>query len=282
MATSKSARGLLPVALFLTAFLVVPLSGLLVRSASGPAGLGNYEKVICEPRFRDALGHSLTLSLAVAAGACLLSCGPAWCLAQEKFRGKGLVRAAFVLPSSFSGVLVGFLAVLTLGRVGFVPKLSQHLFGVPLLQGTAYQPVGLCLAYLYFEVPRATLALEAAMEGFDTAWLRAARCLGASRAQRFALVWLPVLWPGLLNAFALTFVVSLGSFGAALILTRRFSVLPLELFNQFMGADNFALADAMGVVLLGLATVVLGASGAVSARFGRGLDQCRAPGAHAG
>ena len=58
------------------------------------------------------------------------------------------------------------------------------------------------------------------------------------------------------SAFALTFSVSLGSFGVALILSRRFSVLPLEIFYRFTGVADAPLAAAMAVTLALIALIV--------------------------
>ena len=82
-------------------------------------------------------------------------------------RWKHWLRGAFALPMSFSGVIVGFLMIIMLGRSGFIPELMQRLTGVPLFSGAAYQISGLFLAYLYFEIPRATLTLESALRKFD-------------------------------------------------------------------------------------------------------------------
>jgi putative spermidine/putrescine transport system permease protein len=108
---------------------------------------------------------------------------------------------------------------------------------------------GLVIAYLYFEIPRSVLALESALRQFNPQLDQAARTLGASRLQRFRWVVLPMLWPALVSGFALTFGVSLGSFGVALILSRRFSVLPLELFHELVAMSNRPLACAMAVTL---------------------------------
>jgi putative spermidine/putrescine transport system permease protein len=160
------------------------------------------------------------------------------------------------LPLAFSGVIVGFLAIVMLGRVGVIPTLSQALFGQPFGAGLAYALPGLFLAYLFFEIPRAVLALEAAFSKLDQELDAAARTLGANRWQRWWRVQLPVLRPALTGTFATTFAVSLGSFGAALILSRRFFVLPVEIFTEFTAFSNDAGACAMAIWLAGVSALV--------------------------
>ena len=248
---------LLPLAALVAAFLVYPLLILFAASLhpgeAAALSLANYEKLLENPDFRTSLLHSVVLSAAVAAGATGLSLGPAWLLARYDFRGKWLLRAGFALPMSLSGIIVGFLTVIMLGRVGFVPKVAEALTGRAWLAGSAYQLTGLVIAYLYFEIPRGMLTLEGALRRFDPALEAAARSLGASRGQRFRWVVWPLIAPVLASTFAVTFSVSLGSFGVALVVSRRFSVLPLEMFQQFTAALQTPLASAMAVSLVAIA-----------------------------
>ncbi len=237
--------------------LVWPLCLLAYGSLNrgGTVSAASYVEIFCDSACLAALLHSLVLSFFVAAAATVLCLGPAWLLARHEFTGKRLVRAAFTLPLSFSGIMVGFLAIIMLGRVGFIPQMTERITGTAFLSGAAYQLTGLIIAYLYFEIPRGILSLESSLH-FDEEMIAAAASLGAGGFQRFRWVVLPLICPALLSAFALTFSVSLGSFGVALILSRRFSVLPLELFHQFTAMSNAPLASAMAVVLAVVALAV--------------------------
>lgn len=258
MGRSFPAWLVVPLTAAVFALLVWPLCVLAYGSWHGvgsPDGSA-YVRLWQDSAYRIALLHSLVLSVAVATVSTLLSLGPAWLLARHPFPGKSLVRAAFALPASLSGIMVGFLAVVMLGRVGVVPQATARWFGTPWLSGAAYQMTGLIIAYLYFEVPRGVLALEASLSRFDSQWIDAAVSLGASAAQRWWWVTLPLLRPALVSTFALTFSVSLGSFGVALILSRRFSVLPLEIFYRFTGLADAPLAAAMTLSLTVVALAV--------------------------
>jgi putative spermidine/putrescine transport system permease protein len=264
-ARSPERRGeawlVLPLVALVFALLVYPLALLAAQSVRPGAGildaprdarglsLANYLLVVADADYRTAYLHSIVLSLGVALASTLLCLPSAWLFARRDFPGKRLARALFTLPMSFSGVIVGFLAILMLGRIGFLPQLLERLTGRPLLSGIAYQFAGLVAAYVYFEVPRATLTLEAALRKFDVRLDAAARTLGAGRWQRLRLVLLPLFFPALLSTFAVTFSVSLGSFGVALIVSKRFTLLPLEIFQLYTGLLNGPLAAAMALVL---------------------------------
>ncbi len=248
----------LPLVLVLGFFLAYPLGLLFWRSVHHSTGINlrNYLLLFTEPSYRRALFNSVILSVIVAFLSTLVCLAPAWLFANERFPGKKLVRAFFTLPMSFSGIIVGFLAVIMLGRIGAVPQFFERLTGTAIGAGWAYQLTGLILAYLYFEVPRATLTLESALRKFDPHLATAARSLGANAVQRFRFIVLPLIWRPLLSTFAVTFTVSLGSFGVALILSKRFTVLPLEIYQQITGFGNAPLMAAMAITLVVLAFAI--------------------------
>lgn len=241
-----------PLLLVLLLLLVYPLSLLFLSSLRKADGVSfsNYLLLFADAAHRRALLNSIVLSALVALISTLVCLAPAWLFANENFPGKNLVRAIFTLPLSFSGIIVGFLAVIMLGRIGAVPQLFERVTGHDYTAGWAYRLGGLVIAYLYFEIPRATLTLEAALRKFDPQLSVAARSLGAGTSQRFRLLVLPLIWRPLVSTFAVTFTVSLGSFGVALILSKRFSVLPLDIFQQITSFGNQGLMAAMAIVLV--------------------------------
>lgn len=260
--TLAPALGATALAAVFFALLVWPLACLFVGSLrEGNTGGGaftweNYRAFFGSARALGALWNSLWISLLVALLSVALCLGPAWLLVRHALPGKRAVRAIFTLPMSFSGILIGFLSVIMLGRIGAVPKFAEWLTGTPWLAGFAYQIGGVLLAYFYFEIPRATLALEAALRKIDRRLEAAARSLGATPGQIFRWVIFPQILPALISTFALTFCVSLGSFGVVLIVSKRFTLLPLEIFQQVFASNRYPIAAAMSVVLFAVALLV--------------------------
>jgi putative spermidine/putrescine transport system permease protein len=238
----------LPLLLFLSGMVLWPLAALTGRAFTEP-GWAAVREVLAAGRYRTALVHSLALSAGAAAVSLLLSLGPAWVLAHQRFPGRDLVRAAISLPLTFSGVLVGFLMVVLLGRIGAIPKMIGALTGTERFSGAAYTFAGLFLAYLYFEVPRAVMTLEAAFRRFPRELDAAARTLGAGWMERLVRVGLPLAAPALRSTLAVTFSASMGSFGVALILSKRFTVAPLEIYTEMTGFLNNEVAGALCLVL---------------------------------
>jgi putative spermidine/putrescine transport system permease protein len=271
----------LPLAAFLALAFAVPLAGLLPASLHETPGvlerpigkapdvlsLDNYTRALSAAGELTAFRNSVVLSGAVAVVSLILCLSPAWLLARHTFRGKTLLRTVLALPLSFSGVIVGFLAVLMLGRLGMVPALLGALSGRRLLAGSAYTLGGLVAAYVYFEVPRAVLTLEAALRRLDPRLEQAAATLGAGRLTRLRRIHLPLVWPALASTLAVTFSASMGSFGVALILAQRFPVVPLSIYTQATGFLDHGYAAALCLLL---AATSLAANGLLRIAEGAG------------
>jgi len=258
----------LPLALFLAAAFVAPLTGLLPQSlertpgmlglgapadAVSPGGptLANYRRAFSSRGDLAAFRNSLVLSAAVAVASIVLCLPPAWLLARQHLPGRSLLRTVLALPLTFSGVIVGFLAILVLGRLGLLPAVLRVLTGEPLLSGSAYTLGGLVAAYVYFEVPRATLTLEAAFQRLDREQQVAAATLGAGPVRRLFRITLPQVWPALLSTLAVTFAASMGSFGVALILAKRLELVPLSIYTEYTGFLDQGYAAALCLLLAG-------------------------------
>lgn len=209
----------------------------------------NYLAVLTDDHTRSALTLSLAISVIVSFVSIFLCIGPAWLLVRKEFHGKRLFRAILTVPMAFSGIIIGFLAVIMIGRIGVIPLVTDWLFGVPVAEALAYSLTGLGIAYIWFQIPRATLNLESAIRKFDWDLESAARGLGASPWQTVRYVLLPLLTPAIVSTMAVTFAVSMGSFGVALLLLKKATVLPLEIYTAMYSNLAFELSAALSVEL---------------------------------
>jgi putative spermidine/putrescine transport system permease protein len=71
------------------------------------------------------------------------------------------------------------------------------------------------------------------------------------------MVILPTLRPALSAAFVLTFLMSVGSFGIALLVAKEIAIYPVIIFKEFTGFANFGIASAMAITLCLLVILVL-------------------------
>lgn len=249
---------LLPAAVVLLAFFLIPLLRLIMQSLITENGfsLANYWLILADPLYRISLWNSLWLSASITMISLVLCTPIALFLARAKSSFRQLVRAGLLFPLSFPGIVVGFMIILIFGNTGLVPTLAKAVTGRTWF-AIAYQLSGLFLAYLYFEIPRTTAILEGGVEQLDLTLEEASRCLGASYWRTFREITIPCLRPSLLAAGSLSFATSMGAFGTAFTLARGFTVLPIAMYSQYTLFFNIGLASAMAMVLAIFTLLVL-------------------------
>jgi len=165
-------------------------------------GLDNYLEALGDQRFREALLHTLVFTLASVTLELTLGCVLALAM-NRAFRGRGLVRAAILVPWAIPTVVAALIwrfmfdgdsgivnaALASLGvdpPVWFVDRLAAW---VPVVLGDVWK-----------ETPFVALLLLAGLQGIDASLYEAARIDGASAWRQFRHITLPLLKPALLVA----------------------------------------------------------------------------------
>jgi spermidine/putrescine transport system permease protein len=114
--------------------------------------------------------------------------------------------------------------------------------------------VGLVHAYL----PYAILTIYVALQGIDDALVEAARSLGATKAQTFLRVVLPLSMPGVLSAVFLIFIPVVGSFMEPRILGGKNAIMLGPIIEgQFITAFNWPLGAALSFMMLAIVLVII-------------------------
>ena len=109
---------------------------------------------------------------------------------------------------------------------------------------------GVLVAQIFAFTPIAFLVLIGVVEGVSPLE-EAAQTLRAGRWRTFADISLPVMRPGIANAFLITFIESIADFGNPILLGGNFGVLSTEIFFSVVGAQlDQGRAATLGLVLL--------------------------------
>jgi iron(III) transport system permease protein len=243
-------------------FVVYPTGIILARAFEAEDGTLSAAVLVHNLSSSKVLGVAArTLLLAVLCGAGSTGLGLAFALVVTRtrfFAGRAL-RALTVLPIITPPFVIGLSVILLFGRAGaftlFLSEAlgvapSRYIFGLP----------GVLLAQLLAFTPIAFLVLIGVVEGVSPSMEEAAQTLGADRTATLTTVSLPLMRPGIANAFLLGFIESLADFGNPLILGGDYDVLATEIYFSVAGAQNdIPRASALALVLLAF---TLGAFGA--------------------
>ncbi|QFT33525.1 Sulfate transport system permease protein CysW [Labrenzia sp. THAF82] len=197
-----------------------------------------------------AAWNSLFLAVLVGLITTLLGLAFALVVTRSGFRYKRVMRALTVLPIITPPFVIGLALILLFGLSGTVTVYISELFGVQPTRWLYGLP-GVLIAQTLAFTPIAFLVLIGVVEGVSPSMEEAAQTLRANRWQTFRTVSLPLMRPGLANAFLLGFIESMADFGNPLVLGGNFDVLSTEIFFAIVGAQyDQGRAAVLAMVLL--------------------------------
>jgi thiamine transport system permease protein len=206
----RSSVGLVSLGLML--FLVTPLAALAVRSL-GPDDPLRYYRELFVNRTSSiffvppglAIRNSVMFALLTTGLALLIGTVTAFLLARERNRLGRLLDPIVLLPLGTSAVTLGFGYLLTMGR----PPLDLRA-----------SPVLVPIAHTLVAFPFVVRSLLPALRGLNPDWREAAAVLGASPWRVWREIELPIVGRALIVAALFAFTVSMGEFGATLLIAR--------------------------------------------------------------
>lgn len=221
-------------------------------------GLDHYVALAGDARFWAAMGH--TLFFTAASVALELALGLFLAMAMDRaFRGRGLVRAAvlvpWAIPTVVSALLWRFLFDSEAGIVNAV-LLDVGILEEPVVwfirAWTAWVPV--ILADVWKTTPFAALLLLAGLQNIDASLHEAAAVDGANAWQRFRHVTLPLLKPAILVVLIFRTLDAFRVFDLIYVLTGGgpgTSTEPISLyaFNALLQNLQFGYGSALSVVV---------------------------------
>ncbi|POO57831.1 ABC transporter permease [Agrobacterium rosae] len=253
--------GVLPFAIFILLFLIMPTMKIVLGAFQTPDGSFTLENIagLFTASILSAYWISIKISLASAALGCLIGFGVATAVVlgglPQKIRSPLLTFSG--VASQFAGVPLAFAFIATLGPVGLVTVFLKTQLGLDLrlLGFNILSFWGLTVTYLFFQIPLMILIITPALDGLKREWREAAEILGASGFQYWRMVAFPILLPSILGTFSLLFANAFGAVATAIALTgSSLNIVPILLFAQIrgdvLGNPNLGYALAFGMILV--------------------------------
>ncbi|WP_366524440.1 iron ABC transporter permease [uncultured Tateyamaria sp.] len=251
------------VIVIVTTFVFFPIAKMLL--AAFITEEGGYSATVFAAKFFDdrlwgigclsggrcgAAWNSLILAILVGLITTVLGLVFALVVTRSGFRYKRALRALTVLPIITPPFVIGLSLILLFGLSGSVTQFFADLFGIQPTRWLYGMP-GVLIAQTLAFTPIAFLVLIGVVEGVSPSMEEAAQTLRANRWQTFRTVSLPLMRPGLANAFLLGFIESMADFGNPLVLGGNFDVLSTEIFFAIVGAQyDQGRAAVLAMVLL--------------------------------
>ncbi len=248
---------------FISLVLLLPLSGLLIQTAG--MSWTDYWAVVSDPR----VVASYKVTLLMAFGASLLNgvigLLVAWVLVRYTFPGKRLIDALVDLPFALPTAVAGITLAALFSTSGWY---GQGLAKIGI--EVAYTPLGIMVAMLFTSLPFVVRNVQPVMEDLNSGDEEAALSLGAKDWTVFRRVIFPALWPALVMGVMLSFIRSLGEFGAVIFIAGNMpylsEVTSLMIFVRLQEFD-YAAASAIASVILMASLVLLFAANIWQTRY---------------
>ncbi len=241
---------------FLTVFILYPLAILLVDSFMGDDGptMSIFARVMAMPNFRRAITNTLKVGFLTGIASSLIGLLFAYVEVYVKLRTRlmsGLFQVVSMLPVVSPPFVLSLSMIMLFGKSGII---TRFLLGI--YDNSVYGFWGIAIVQTLTFFPVCYMMLKGLLKNIDPSLEEAARDMGASRFKVFTTVTLPLILPGLGNAFLVTFIESIADFANPMIIGGSYDTLATTIYLQITGAYDKEGASAMAVVLLCITLVM--------------------------
>ena len=215
---------------------------------------------LLRPANADVIGRTLLMATCVTLASAVVAFPIAYMAARY---AKGRWKAAFyigvMLPLWSSYLVKVYAWKLILAKEGIVTwafdgfgllPLLDAVLALPVIGGTSLSTsyIGTFTVFLYVWLPYMILPMQASLERVPTSMLEASADLGATRAQTFGTVVLPLALPGVIAGSIFTFSLTMGDYIIPQIVGSSRIYIGQAVYQLQGTAGNIPLAAAFAVV----------------------------------
>lgn len=238
---------------FLTLFILYPLAVLLVDSVYGSETgltLSVFQRIFQMPSFRQAITNTLAVGMTVGILSTLIGLLFAYVEVYVKLHTKfttRLFQVVSMLPVVSPPFVLSLSMIMLFGKAGIITRYLLKIY-----DNSVYGFGGITVVQTLTFFPVCYMMLKGLLKNIDPSLEEAARDMGASRFKVFTSVTLPLILPGMGNAFLVTFIESIADFANPMIIGGSYDTLATTIYLQITGAYDKQGAAAMAVVLLSI------------------------------
>ena len=242
--------------IFLVLFIVYPLFVLLIDSvfSEGSFSLDVFRRVLSMERFRVAFVNTVELGLITGVLSSAIGLLFAYVDVYVKLKYKWiekLFNIVSLLPVVSPPFVLSLSTIMLFGRSGIISRYVFHIY-----DSNVYGLKGIVVVQTLTFFPVCYLMLKGLLKNIDPSIEEAARDIGASRLKVFLTITLPLMLPGIGNAFLVTFIESVADFANPMLIGGDFDTLATTIYLQVTGSYESTGAAAMSVILLSLTLIL--------------------------
>ncbi len=233
----------------LVGFISLPLLSLVIWTVNEGSWRAMASPVALDALLLSARTTAITMGIIFVVGT-----PAAYVLARAEFPGKRTVDTLVDIPAVLPPSAAGIALLLAFGRMGL---LGEHLrvLGIEISFTTAAVVMAELFVATHFYVRQATVGFAHIERGVE----EAAMVDGASHAQVFSKITIPLALPALVAGGVTAWARALGEFGGTIIFAGSFrgttQTMPLAIYSAL--ESNFDAAVALSVLVLGFSFAVI-------------------------
>ncbi|MBR3872926.1 MAG: iron ABC transporter permease [Clostridia bacterium] len=214
-----------------------------------------FPRIFSDYTFNTAFFNTLRLGFITSFGAVIVGLLFAYVDCYVSVRSR-VVKKMFDVVSTLPVVSPPFVLslsmILLFGRGGLI---TRKLLGI--YDSDVYGLSGIAIVQILTFFPVCYMMLKGLLKNIDPSMEEAARNMGASRWKVFTTVTLPLMLPGLGNAFLVTFIESVADFANPMMIGGSYDTLATTIYLRITGGSyDTTGAAAMAVVLLCITLVL--------------------------
>jgi sulfate/thiosulfate transport system permease protein len=257
--TKGSALGLGIAMLWFSLLVLIPLSVIVARAATG--GWDSYLNVLQNDQTWAAVSLTVVQAAKVTLLNIVMGTVIAWVLVRDHFPGKALLNVIIDVPFALPTIVAGLVLLALYGP------------NSPIGINWAFTPNSVLLAFAFVTLPFVVRTVQPVLEELEADVEEAAASLGASRLTIFRRIILPSLVPAIFAGAALSFARAISEFGSLVLLSgsRPFEteVVSVRVLS-FIENGSYGSAAALASVMLAVALVVIVALDVIQRWVARG------------
>lgn len=233
----SSATKLLLAAFFIVCVLL-PLLAMLSHLRNADLGA-----LFADQKIGTAVWNSVKVSLTAMALSVILATLAAWCVNRAKPFLRPLFHTLILLPMLIPSISHGMGLIILLGSNGVLTK----LFG---LSKGIYGFWGIVLGSIMYAFPVAYLMIADILKYEDSTPYEAAKVLGIPKPRVLTAITLPYLRKPMISVLFATFTLIVTDYGVPLMIGGMYKTLPVLMYEEVIGQQDFVKGSFFGVILL--------------------------------
>ncbi|KFI32970.1 ABC transporter permease [Haematobacter missouriensis] len=244
----------LPALLFLAVWFLWPVGQMMTvafQDKHGAFSLEGFRKLVSSPLYQRVLQTTFAIAFQVTVICILLGYPLAYWLAKQPPRRQRIVLMLVLLAFWTSALVKNFSWLVLLGRNGVVAA-AMNALGLPGGDGLLFSRPTVMLGMAHTMLPLGVVTMMPVLNQIDRRLTPAAATLGATGAQAFWRIYLPLSMRGVATAALLIFVMSLGFFiTPALIGSPKETLIGQMIISQINQLQNWQFGAVLALVLMG-------------------------------